>query len=126
MTIYKDGNIHCQEFEKGIPSTELTIIGESKKTGTTIEFLPDSTIFETLHFEKERLQDRFREIAYLNSIVGITLIDEKVSFKETYKFEGGIAQFVEDLNKKEPLTKTFSFNDKIDDIEVDVVGREKY
>ncbi len=53
------------------------------------------------------------------------MIDEKVSFKETYKFEGGISQFVTDLNKKEGLTKVFAFNDKIDDIEVDV-GRKKY
>ncbi len=78
------------------------------------------SIFDVNSFEKERLQDRFREIAYLNSIV------EKVSFKETYKFKGGISQFVIDLNKKEALTKVFSFNDKIDDIEVDVGGREKY
>ena len=120
MTIYKNGNIYYQEFREGIPVSELEIIGESRKNGTVIEFLPDATIFETIHFEKDRLEDRFREIAYLNSIVGITLIDEKVSFKETFKFEGGISQFVTDLNKKEALTKVFSFSDKIEDLEVDV------
>ena len=120
MIIYKNGNIYYQEFEKGIPIGVLEVIGTTKKHGTVIEFMPDDTIFETTHFEKNRLEDRFREIAYLNPIVGITLIDEKVSFKETFKFEGGIAQFVEDLNKKEAVTKIFSFSDKIEDLEVDV------
>ncbi len=120
MSIHKDGKIYYQEFREGIPTTELSIIGDTKKSGTVIEFLPDNTIFETTHFEKSILEDRFREVAYLNPIVGITLIDEKVSFKETFKFEGGITQFVQDLNKKEPLTKIFSFSDKIEDIEVDV------
>jgi len=125
MTIYRDGNIYEQWFEKGIPVTELEITGKSpRKTGTKIEFWPDETIFtETVEFKKDILTKRFRELAYLNPKITIDFKDERDGTKEKYHFEGGIKQFVEDLTKKEPISNAQLFEGKADDIEMDISFR---
>jgi len=122
MTIYRDGNIYEQWFEKGIPVTKLEITGKSpRKTGTKIEFWPDETIFtETVEFKKDILSKRFKELAYLNPKITIHFKDERDGTKEILHFEGGIAQFVEDLAKKEPLSNPQLFEGKADDIEMDI------
>ncbi len=120
MTIKRDGKIWRQEFEKGIPITDLIPIGETNRTGTTIEFWPDDEIFETVDFQYDILARRFKELAYLNPQITITFKDERVGKKELFHFEGGIAQFVTDLSKKEPITKTISFHDRVEDVEVDI------
>jgi len=121
MTIYRDGKIHKQSFKQGIPVAPLEIVGETRKTGTTIEFAPDPSIFtETVTFEYEYLAKRFKELAYLNPKIKIIFKDERTNVKEVYHFEGGISQFVEDLNKKQPVTKVFEFNGKAEDIEYDI------
>ena len=122
LTIYREGNIYEQWFERGIPVTELEITGKApRKTGTKIEFWPDETIFtETVEFKKEILSKRFKELAYLNPKITIEFKDERDGTKEKYHFEGGIRQFVEDLAKKEPLTNPQLFEGKADDIEMDI------
>jgi DNA gyrase subunit B len=120
MTIYRDGNIHYQEFLKGIPKAPLEVIGTTKKTGTMIEFLPDDTIFETNEFSFETLAKRFREVAYLNPKITIELKDERDGKKEVYHFEGGIAQFVTDMNKGIAITQPISFSVAEDGVEVDI------
>jgi DNA gyrase subunit B len=120
MTIYREGNIHYQEFSKGIPKAPLEVIGTSKKTGTTIEFLADDSIFEVAQYDFATLAKRFREVAYLNSFISITLNDEIRNVKEVYHFEGGIQQFVEDLNKDTGVSDAVAFNDRVDDVEVDI------
>ncbi len=121
MTIYREGKIHYQEFSKGIPKAPLEIIGDApRKTGTTIEFLADDSIFEVTDFDFNTLAKRFREVAYLNSFISITLEDEIRKVKEVYSFEGGIGQFVTDLNKETAVTDSVAFSDKIDDVEVDI------
>ena len=121
MTIYREGKIHYQEFKEGIPQDTLAIIGDSpRKTGTTIEFLVDDTIFEVLKFEFEILKKRFKEVAYLNPIISITLEDEVAKIKEVYHFEGGIKHFVEDLNKDTAVSETLSFSDSVDGVEIDI------
>ncbi|MDD2640090.1 MAG: ATP-binding protein, partial [Arcobacteraceae bacterium] len=120
MTIYREGQIHYQEFSKGIPKSPLEIIGTTKKTGTTIEFLADDSIFEVNSYDFSILAKRFREVAYLNSFISITLKDELRNVEEVYHFEGGIKQFVEDLNKDTAVSDAVAFNDKIDDVEVDI------
>jgi len=120
MTIYKNGKIHYQEFHEGKFDKELEVIGDTKKTGTTIEFEPDLTIFETNEFNFDTLSKRFREIAYLNPNITITLDDKRQNKKEVYHFEGGIKQFVEDANKNKAITDAISFSDKDDDVEVDI------
>jgi DNA gyrase subunit B len=125
MTIFRDGSIHEQWFEKGIPQTPLEITGKSpRKTGTRIEFWPDETIFtETVEFKKEILTTRFKELAYLNPKIKILFKDERDGTQETFHFEGGIGQFVDDLTKKEPLSTTQLFEGVADDIEMDISFR---
>ncbi|MCT7909964.1 DNA topoisomerase (ATP-hydrolyzing) subunit B [Arcobacter lacus] len=121
VTIYREGKIHYQEFKEGIPQGVLEVIGESpRKTGTTVEFLADDTIFEVTKYEFAILAKRFREVAYLNPFISITLEDEHTKTKEIYHFEGGIKQFVEDLNKETAVCEAIYFSDKIEDVEVDI------
>ena len=121
MTIFRDGKIHEQSFKQGIPVAPLEITGTTTKTGTTIEFFPDPSIFtETVTFEYDYLAKRFKELAYLNPQIKIIFKDERDNNKEEYHFEGGISQFVEDLNKRESVTKVFEFNGKSEDVEFDI------
>ena len=121
MTIYREGKIHYQEFKCGIPQGVLEIIGDSpRKTGTTIEFLADDSIFEVNKYDFAILSKRFREVAYLNSFISITLDNEITKTKEVYHFEGGIKQFVQDINKDTAICDAVSFNDNIDGVEVDI------
>ncbi|MCT7648509.1 DNA topoisomerase (ATP-hydrolyzing) subunit B [Aliarcobacter butzleri] len=121
MTVYREGKIHYQEFKEGIPQGTLEIIGDSpKKTGTTIEFLVDDSIFEVTKYEFNILKKRFKEVAYLNPIISITLEDEAAKLKEVYHFEGGIKQFVADMNKETALCEVISFSDRVEGVEVDI------
>ncbi|WP_345970181.1 MULTISPECIES: DNA topoisomerase (ATP-hydrolyzing) subunit B [Sulfurimonas] len=121
MTIYRDGKVHEQDFKQGIPQEALAITGNTRKHGTTIEFAPDPSIFtETVIFEYDYLAKRFKELAYLNPKIKIIFKDERDGKDETYHFEGGITQFVQDLNKKEQVAAPFEYSAKIEDIEVDI------
>lgn len=103
--VKRDGKMYEQRFEKGKTITELTVIKENVRgTGTSIEFMPDNTIFETLNFDKNVLAKRFREMAFLNKGVKIEFADEREGYKELFHYEGGIKSFVEYINKsKKPL-----------------------
>ena len=83
--------------------TPVTPIGESTDTGTTITFKPDKTIFETLEFNPETLENRLRELAFLNKGVKISLKDEFTQKEQVFQYEGGIVSFVEFLNKNKNL-----------------------
>ncbi len=120
MTIHRGGEIHYQEFSQGKFEKPLEVIGTTKKTGTTIEFQPDATIFEVTEYSFEVLSKRFREVAYLNPFITINLEDKRSGKKETYHFEGGIKQFVEDTNKSKAITDAISFSAKEDGVEVDI------
>ncbi len=119
MTIYQNNQVHYQEFKTGIPVEDLKVIDKCKKTGTTIEFWPDATIFEVTDFQFDVLSKRFKEIAYLNSGITIELKDERIGKKEVYSFDGGLAQFANDINKDTAVTEAVSFNVQEDDIEAD-------
>ncbi len=104
--IYKNGNIYSQKYSKGIPQTKLDVIGQSDKSGTTIIFKPDTTIFETVKFSFDYLSSRLRELAFLNKGVRITLKDEETERVHDFKYEGGINEFVQYLNSnKKPIFK---------------------
>jgi len=121
LTVFKDSEIHEQDFKAGIPQKTLVATGPTRKTGTKIEFWADDTIFtEGTTFQKEILMKRFKELAYLNPQITIDFRDERDGTKELYHFEGGIKQFVEDMNTKEPLSKAQFFQGKADDIEIDI------
>ncbi|EHD3049811.1 DNA topoisomerase (ATP-hydrolyzing) subunit B [Campylobacter upsaliensis] len=119
-TVQREGKIYRQEFAKGQIASEFGIIGESKKTGTSIEFFPDEEIFELTEFDYEILAKRFRELAYLNPKITINFKDNRVGRNESFHFEGGISQFVSDLNKKQALTKPIFFSVDEDNVNVEV------
>ncbi|MCD6173705.1 MAG: DNA topoisomerase (ATP-hydrolyzing) subunit B [Sulfurimonas sp.] len=121
MTIHREKEIFEQNFKCGVPQETLVAIGKTRKTGTTIEFSPDPSIFtDTVTFEYEFLSKRFKELAYLNPFITIVFKDERTNTEEIYHFEGGIAQYVTDMNKKVLVADVFSFSAKIEDIEFDV------
>ena len=119
VTVYQDGKIYRQEYERGKILYDLKIIGETDRTGTTVRFWPDVKtgetpepgIFETGAFEFETLHVRFREMAFLNKGIRITLKDERTENGrfEAYHYEGGIKSFVEFLN----INKTCLFDEPI-------------
>ncbi len=121
LTIFKDGEIHEQSFKEGIPQDILKATGTTRKHGTKVEFWPDESIFkEGVIFQKEILMKRFKELCYLNPKIKIDFRDERDGTKELYHFEGGIKQFVEDMNTKTPLSSAQFFQGKADDIEIDI------
>ena len=101
VTVYQNGKIYKQVFNRGIAQRPLQEVGTTDRTGTTIQFYPDSEIFETLDFNYDTMKIRLRELAYLNRGLTIQLIDcrEEPARDETFHYEGGIVQFVESLNK---------------------------
>ncbi|MFC4736213.1 DNA topoisomerase (ATP-hydrolyzing) subunit B [Bacillus daqingensis] len=106
VNVHLDGKIHFIDFRRGIPHTELQVIGETDKQGTVITFWPDEEIFsETTEFEFDILANRLRELAFLNRGLRIFVKDERENGREAeYFYEGGIQSFVEHLNRtKEAL-----------------------
>jgi DNA gyrase subunit B len=103
--VRRDGRVYKMEFEKGYATSPLQDLGAAPpgETGTTIRFRPDSDtdIFGDLKFDYETLVDRFREIAYLCKGLSISLVDERSGQSETFRFEGGIAEYVVWLNQNE-------------------------
>ena len=119
VNIKRDGNLHRQEFAKGIPQGNLEIIKTTNRTGTQVEFWPDDTIFEVTQFDKDILTKRFRELAYLNPKITINFKDQRDGFSESYHFEGGLESFVTDMNKANPVSKAVSFSGGEEDVMVD-------
>ena len=114
VNVYQDGKIYQQEYQRGKVLYDLKVVGGTQRTGTTIRFWPDVKtgekpepgIFETGNFDFDTLRTRFREMAFLNKGIRITITDEREDEvkTQTYHYEGGIISFVEHLNRnKEPL-----------------------
>lgn len=105
VKVKRGGKVYEQEYRRGTPQYDVREIGESDETGTSITFLPDSTIFtETTEYDYDILQSRLRELAFLNKGIEINLLDERTDMSHSHRYDGGIIQFVEYLNKKrEPL-----------------------
>lgn len=99
--VHRDGKKYYQKFERGVPSADLEVIGESDHTGTTIHFKPDAEIFtETLEYDYETLANRIRELAFLNRGLKIKIEDKRAENKKNeYMYEGGIKSYVEHLNR---------------------------
>ncbi len=103
-TVKREGKIHRQSYRYGVPDGPIEVIGETDETGTTISFLPDKTMFETVVFDFDTLQNRFRNQAFLNTKVTIIFEDARVGKKEVYHYDGGVSEFVLFLNRtKKPI-----------------------
>jgi DNA gyrase subunit B len=101
MEIRRDGKLWFQEYARGVPKAPIEAIGQSPKSGTKVTFKPDTEIFSMTDFSFEVLNNRLREISFLNAGLAVILEDERGEGKKvTHKFEGGIREFVEALNKK--------------------------
>jgi DNA gyrase subunit B len=119
VTVKRDGKIYEQKYQIGKPVTKLIEIGttDADDTGTTITFLPDAEIFTTTEFNFEVLVSRLREIAFLNKGLRIEITDKRTDKKNEFKYEGGIASFVEYLNKgKNPLHDPIYFTKRKNNI----------
>ncbi|WYJ07559.1 DNA topoisomerase (ATP-hydrolyzing) subunit B [Opitutia bacterium KCR 482] len=100
VEVRKDGKIYKMEFSRGKTITPMTVIGNTKSTGTKITFLPDPEIFTlTREFKYEILSKRLRELAFLNPGITISLSDERTNHSDEFKFSNGIAEYVEFLNR---------------------------
>ncbi len=99
VEVKRNGRIVKQRYSRGVPVSAVEEIGKTEETGTRITFKPDQEIFEITEFSKEILSQRFRELAYLNKGLRITLIDERDGEREEFVAEGGIVSFVEDINR---------------------------
>ena len=124
VTIQRDGGIYEMKFQRGKTTEKLTRLGDSKKTGTKVRFLADSTIFETLEYDFGTLEERFREIAFLNKGLHITIEDQRNDEnlkKSEFCFEGGLISFVEYLNQnKEKIHPTPIYIEKDGEVPVEI------
>lgn len=123
-TVYQNGKIYKQIFNRGIAQRPLQEVGTTDRTGTTIQFYPDPEIFETLDFNYDTMKIRLRELAYLNRGLTIQLIDrrEEPARDESFHYEGGIVQFVESLNKNKETVfpEVIYFDESYENGEVEI------
>jgi DNA gyrase subunit B len=114
IEVSRDGAVHAMEFERGIKSSDLKVIGKTNKTGTKVTFKPDPTLFTEekggVSFVHETLANRLRELAFLNAGVEIVFEDERVGKRDVYKYEKGLLEYVTFLNEgKQALSPVISF-----------------
>ena len=125
VEVFRDGEVHTMEFERGKTTRKLEVIGKSKSTGTLVTFKPDPEIFTiTQDFQFNTLATRLRELAFLNPGVEIVLIDDREENKqETFFYRDGIEQFVRQLGKNKQVvhSKPVVIANKTDDVFVDAV-----
>jgi len=122
LEIYRDKKTHFQEYRRGVPQAPLAMIGTTERTGTKVTFKPDATIFTNPNFVFETLNNRLREISFLNAGLRIELTDERDDRKQEYRFEGGITEFVSQLNKTRQALHddVIRVTDTRDNVEVDI------
>ena len=129
VQIFKDGKIHHDRYERGIPTEELTkdgllpVIGKTKKRGTHVNFMPDEEIFDNIEFRAADIKSRLHETAYLNPGLTITFTDLRgdVGDSATYHEPEGIVGFIKELNKnKETICEPIYYTGQAEGIEVEV------
>src|SRR6267142_491548 len=119
--VQRNGHYYVQEYERGKPITDVQERGIAKRTGTRIKFKPDPEIFHKATFDYDTLEARLRELAFLNKGLAISLTDERTHKEESFKYEGGIAEFVQYLNRsEETLHKAIYIEKRVDDVNVEV------
>lgn len=122
ITVYRDGKSFYQEYERGVPVSDLKQTGKSDKTGTEITFYPDETIFETVKINYDTVLDRLRHAAYLTKAIRTSLEDESTGERYSFYFEGGIQSYVKHLNHgKDVVDEEIFYVDKtVKEVQVEV------
>ncbi len=122
VEIHRDGKIHTQEYNTGVPVSDLKVVGKTTKTGTKITFYPDDSIFETVTINYDTVLNRLRHAAYLTKAIHTSLEDKRTNKSYGFYFEGGIKSYVKHLNEgKEPVDDDIFYVDKtVDDVQVEV------
>jgi DNA gyrase subunit B len=121
VEIYSGGKTYYQTYEKGYKTSELKVIGKTRKRGTKIHFQPDSSIFNTDNFKYEILSRRLRQLAFLNKGLLISIEDERSDKKKEFRYKGGIISYVQYINKRHSaLHKPIFFEGVKNDVEIEV------
>ena len=103
---WHDGQLYYQSYERGVPRADMEQRGEKRGHGTIVRFKPDGTVFETTDFSHDVLVNRLRELAFLNRGLKIDFFDERKGKNHTFKFDGGIIEFVQYLNENKSVIHT--------------------
>ncbi len=122
VEVFQDGKHFKQVYNRGIPQRDLQVIGESEKTGTKVTFMPDDEIFETVTFDFNLIKSRLRELAFLNKGIKIIAKDHRDGKEETMHYEGGIVEFVEQMNQNRETVfpKPIYIDDSVNGGEIEV------
>ena len=124
VTVYQDGKIYFQRYERGIPQAPLTVIGETTERGTLVHFKPDPLIFEELVFEYDTLRNRLQEMAFLTKGLSISIEDLRPEHEKTesFQYKGGIKEFVayRNRNKEKQYEEIFYCEDVRDNVSVEI------
>lgn len=124
VTVYQDGKVYFQRYERGIPQAPLTVIGETTERGTLVHFKPDALIFEELVFEYDTLRNRLQEMAFLTKGLSITIEDLRPEHEKTenFQYKGGIKEFVayRNRNKEKQYEEIFYCEDVRDNVSVEI------
>jgi len=116
LTIRREGKMYEQTYVHGVPQAPLAEVGTTEGTGTQVRFKPSAETFTNIKFHFDYLAKRLRELAFLNSGVGIYLVDERSGEQEEYRYDGGLRAFVDYLNQnKTTINRTFHFDLTQDD-----------
>jgi DNA gyrase subunit B len=119
--VRRAGKVYQQEYERGKAITEVKEIGVSKQTGTKVTFRPDREIFHEATFDYDTLESRLRELAFLNKGLSIHLSDDRTGKEDTFHYAGGVAEFVEYLNRSDEAQHKAIYIEKVvDDVRVEL------
>ncbi len=121
LEIKRDGKIWELRCERGKIVEHIHEIGKTDETGTTVSFMPDDTIFETVSFDKSTIESRLRELAFLNKGAKIEFKDERTGSRELFFYENGLKDFLEYFNEgKTPINEPILLSKKVDDVELEI------
>jgi DNA gyrase subunit B len=121
--VRRNGKVYMQEYERGIATSEVKEIGATPghRTGTKVTFMPDKEIFHEAKFDYDTLENRLRELAFLNKGLAIKLTDKNTGREELFHYQGGVGEFVEWMNRSEEAIHKVLYVDRtIDDVRVEV------
>jgi DNA gyrase subunit B len=107
VQVKRQGRIHHQEYERGLPKGEVYVAGESEETGTSVTYLADEEIFEDIEYDFDMACARLRELAYLNKGVQIAIRDSRTDQEKAFFFDGGIASFVRRMNRNRTVVHPY-------------------